>query len=49
VSALPENLNNREGSIGGGNTEDLVIMLKNLQGSIVNKIAQSNVKEYSGT
>lgn len=32
VSALPENLNNREGGSigGGGNTEDLVIMLKNL-------------------
>ncbi len=39
VSAMPENINNREGGVSGGNTEDLVVMLKNLQGSIISKIA----------
>ena len=42
ISALPENLGHNGGGNGastGGNTEDLVVMLRNLQGSLVNKIA----------
>ncbi len=42
ISALPENLGHNgpgNGASSGGNTEDLVVMLRNLQGSLVNKIA----------
>ncbi|CDW78890.1 UNKNOWN [Stylonychia lemnae] len=34
---------------GGSNTEELIIMLKNLQQTIVNKIAMSQIQEYPNT
>jgi len=54
VIAQPEVLSSGDGSgpsqasniHGGSNTEELVTMLNNLQTTIVNKIAMTNVQEY---